>query len=97
MTRELEWNVRLYLREEGTRTTARVVLQTADGALTGHGVARRNPEDTEVPAIGEELSAGRALDDLARQLLINADRDVAALDRPRDGALPVDPMAGHLD
>jgi hypothetical protein len=37
--------------------------------LSGHGAARRNPDDREVTEIGEEIAAARALSDLAHKLL----------------------------
>lgn len=77
MTRTLEWKVRLYLSEDEGTTTARAVLDTETASLTGRGVARCNPEDVDVPKIGDELAAGRAMDDLARQLMRAADSDLA--------------------
>jgi uncharacterized protein YgfB (UPF0149 family) len=69
-----EWQVHLYLSEdedEGT-TKAHAVLDTGTTSLSGYGTARRNPADTEVPEIGDELAAGRAMHDLARRLLATA-------------------------
>lgn len=73
-----EWQLHLYLSEDedqGT-TKAQVVLDTEAGSLTGRGTARRNPADTDVPEIGDELAAGRALHDLARRLLTTAEDDI---------------------
>jgi hypothetical protein len=39
-------------------------------------VARRNPQDREVPEIGDELATSRAFADLAHQLLEAATADV---------------------
>ncbi|AKH85770.1 hypothetical protein AA958_30120 [Streptomyces sp. CNQ-509] len=80
MTHTVKWNVSLQLFEEAGTTTARVVLDTAAGRFTGHGDARRNPADPDVPEIGDELAAGRALDDLGRQLVDVARRDVEAIE-----------------
>ncbi|MEU6538503.1 DUF1876 domain-containing protein [Streptomyces sp. NPDC047000] len=74
-THAKEWRLHLYLAEdedEGT-TKARVVLDTKTGSVTGTGTARRNPADSDVPEIGDELAAGRALHDLARRLLATAE------------------------
>ncbi|MER6310193.1 DUF1876 domain-containing protein [Streptomyces sp. NPDC001657] len=68
MARTGEWGVRLYLFEEDGTTKARVVLDTGTTSLTGHGTAERSPEDVDVPEIGDELAAGRAMSDLAAQL-----------------------------
>ncbi|MFI9612910.1 dsRBD fold-containing protein [Streptomyces sp. NPDC052023] len=57
-------------------TTARVVLDTGTTALTGHGAAHCHPADTNVPEIDDELAVGRAMEDLAHQLLNTAERDI---------------------
>jgi nicotinate phosphoribosyltransferase len=72
MPHTAEWKVRLYLFEEEGTTKARVVLDSGTAALTGHGVAHRNPADMDVPEIGDELAAGRAMHDLAQQLVDTA-------------------------
>ncbi|WP_328681282.1 DUF1876 domain-containing protein [Streptomyces sp. NBC_00322] len=78
-TRTLEWKVGLYLFEEDGTTKARVVLDTGTSTLTGHGTARCSAEDPDVPEIGDELAAGRALKDLAAQLTRIADRDLESV------------------
>lgn len=42
------------------------------------GHARRAPEDAEVPQIGDEIAAARALRRLADRLLAVAEEDVSA-------------------
>jgi hypothetical protein len=79
MTRALEWKVGLFLIEEDGTTKARVVLDTGSSTLTGHGIARCNAEDVDVPAIGDELAASRAFKDLAGQLMRAADRDLESV------------------
>jgi hypothetical protein len=74
-----EWTVRLYVFEDEGTTKARVVLESGTTSLTGHGAARCNPVDTDVPEIGDEPAAGRALHDLARQLVNAAEGDIEAL------------------
>ncbi|MFC5241864.1 DUF1876 domain-containing protein [Streptomyces atrovirens] len=76
MSHTLEWKARVYLFEEERTTKARAVIDTGTTVLTGHGTARRNPADADVPEIGDELAAGRAVQDLGRQLLDIAERDV---------------------
>ncbi|MFF3744284.1 DUF1876 domain-containing protein [Streptomyces kronopolitis] len=68
MSRTGEWAVHLYLFEEDRTTKARAVLDTGTTSLTGHGRARCQPEDPDVPEIGDELAASRAMSDLAAQL-----------------------------
>ncbi|MFF8864778.1 DUF1876 domain-containing protein [Streptomyces sp. NPDC015139] len=81
-----QWNVRLQFFEDDDGTTkAHVVLNTGTSALTGLGTAHRNPADTNVPEIGDELAAGRAMHDLAQQLLKAAERDIQGMTAPRPG------------
>ncbi|KAB1139870.1 DUF1876 domain-containing protein [Streptomyces luteolifulvus] len=85
MAHTVEWKVRLYLFEEQGTTKARVVLDTGTTVLTGHGAAHRNPVDADVPEIGDELAAGRAMHDLGRQLVDIAERDIEGVDAPATG------------
>ena len=80
MPHTAEWKVRLYLSEEEGTTKAHVVLETGTTALTGRGVAHRNPADMDVPEIGDELAAGRAMHDLGRQLVDAAERDIEGME-----------------
>ena len=65
-----EWPVSLSIAETDgqTRAEARLVMSGGE-QLAGHGQARRNPADREVPRIGAQLAAARALSDLAGQLV----------------------------
>jgi hypothetical protein len=82
MPHTVEWKVRLYLFEDEGTTKARAVVDTGATALTGHGVAHRNPADRDVPEIGDELAAGRAMYDLAQQLVGAAERDIEGMGAP---------------
>ncbi|MFI5797862.1 DUF1876 domain-containing protein [Streptomyces sp. NPDC051677] len=87
MPHTLEWKVRLHLFEDDDGTTkARLVLDTGSTELTAHGAAHCHPADSNIPEIGDELAAGRALNDLARQLLRVAERDIEGMDTPRPSA-----------
>ncbi|MEU3918590.1 dsRBD fold-containing protein [Streptomyces sp. NPDC002659] len=77
--RTLEWKVSVHLSEEDGKTKARAVLDTGTTTLTGHGVAHCNPQDVDVPAIGDELAASRAMRDIAGKLMRAADRDLEAV------------------
>ena len=79
MAKTTEWPVRLVLTEEDGTTRARAELDTGTRTLTGHGRARCNPADPDVPVIGDELAAGRAMKVLAGQLIKLADRDLAGV------------------
>ncbi|AZQ39432.1 DUF1876 domain-containing protein [Streptomyces cyaneochromogenes] len=84
MPHTAEWKVRLHLFEDDEGTTkARVVLDTGTTTLTGHGSAHCNPADMNVPEIGDELAASRAMNDLAQQLLNVAERDIEDVDASR--------------
>jgi hypothetical protein len=76
-----QWSVDIYLTEhsdEGVvRTHAEARLHTEDSTdLRGRGDARKHPADNDVPEIGDELAAARALSDLAHQLLQAAAEDI---------------------
>lgn len=64
------WHVEIYLFEEDGHTRADAVLRTDAHTERRHsGLARRNPGDVNVPEIGDELAACRALSGLAHDLL----------------------------
>ncbi len=82
-----QWKVDLHLFEEDDGTTkAHVVLKTGTTSLTAHGSAHCHPEDSNVPEIGDELAAGRAMNDLAQQLLSIAQRDIQGVGTDRQGS-----------
>lgn len=71
------WTVEVHLFEQDGRTTAEAVLATDLGTEIRHrGSARRNPVDRDVPEIGDELAACRALSGLSHDLLEAALTDV---------------------
>jgi hypothetical protein len=88
MTSSKHWRVEIDIdeHEDQRRTQAVARLQSDDrtddrtdndrSGLTGEGVARRNPRDTEIPQIGDELAVARALSDLAHKLLDAAADDI---------------------
>jgi hypothetical protein len=65
-------DIRLHLTEDEDHTEARANLMLRGATFTGWGRSRRNPVDPNVPMIGEELAAARALSDLAHKLLDGA-------------------------
>jgi uncharacterized protein DUF1876 len=74
------WTVDVYIDEDDGRTYAEARLHsTADTQLVGVGRARLNPADRDVPEIGDELAAARALSDLGHRLLIAAASDIGAV------------------
>lgn len=75
------WTVELLLSEEGATTKARAVLLTGDttGRVQGHGEARIHPGEQNVPEIGDEIAASRALAELSHALLDTALDDLQAV------------------
>ena len=71
------WTVTLDFDEHDghTRAVARLLGREMQ-ELVGVGLARLSPEDRDVPAIGEEIAAARALSDLSHRLLRTATEDV---------------------
>ncbi len=83
MTTVDSWPVEISLHEEDGKTRAEARL-TRDGVgMTGHGLARRNPDDREVVQVGEEIAAARALSDLAHQLLSDAAGQIEGITHQR--------------
>ncbi|GAA1973172.1 hypothetical protein GCM10009718_06360 [Isoptericola halotolerans] len=82
--RAVTWQVQVALVEAAGSTTAEAVLVAGPpehsdvGALRAVGHARKDPDDAEVPVIGDEVAAGRALRRLADTLLGQAEADIAA-------------------
>ena len=71
------WNVTINLSEQEGRTRAETILHTDAGPDLHHtAMARRHPQDRDVPEIGDELAASRALAGLAHDLLDAAIADI---------------------
>ena len=78
--REKRWQVEIIIDEDEGRTRATARLHTADDTrVSGTGTARLNPADRNVPEIGDELAASRALSDLAHNLFECAAGDIDEL------------------
>jgi hypothetical protein len=77
------WRANIFLVEEDGETTAHAVVETRVTAIHGYGKAKRNPADTEIEGIGEELAAGRALIALGRRLLGITEEDLEAVEGHR--------------
>lgn len=72
MSDKRTWTVELVFTEDDATTRADAHLAAGSLDLNGWGRARRNPLDPDVPAIGEELAAARALSELSHHLLHRA-------------------------
>jgi hypothetical protein len=77
---ESDWRVVVHLSEDRKRTIAHATLGDGGPELTGHGEAHRSPYDSDVPRIGDELAAGRALMDLGQKLLRVTEDDIGTLE-----------------
>ena len=74
------WTVEISIDEHERQTRARAELRgSADTPLVGEGLARLNPSDVDVPEIGDELAAARALSDLSHQLIEKTATDIEAV------------------
>lgn len=77
MAAEKRWTIEVLVDEEEGRTYAEACLQSGeDTRLVGIGRAKLNPSDRDIPEIGDELAAARALCDLGQRLLVTAARDI---------------------
>lgn len=75
-----EWKVQVTIFETEDDTDARAVLVAdAPEPLVASGQSHRAPEDTSVPAIGEEVAVARALRHLADLLMAGAESEISAL------------------
>jgi hypothetical protein len=72
MSERRVWTVEIAFTEDEDRTRADAYLRAGERELTGWGRSRRNPSDPDVPVVGEELAASRALSDLAHRLVSEA-------------------------
>ncbi len=83
------WHLHIDMFEDDDSTRAEAVLRTDAGTeLRQVGVARRRPGDRDVPEIGEELAACRALSGLVHELLDATIADISEND-PSDGPATV--------
>ncbi|HEY6931918.1 MAG TPA: DUF1876 domain-containing protein [Marmoricola sp.] len=74
------WHVEIFIGEQDGQTHAEARLMPMEKVtLTGTGAARLNPQDADVPEIGEELAVARALSDLGHQLLATTALDIESV------------------
>lgn len=71
-----EWPIKLYFFEEDGDTQARVVVRAQAGRIETVGEAHCVPGDFDVPEIGDEVAAGRALIALGTKLLRGSEADI---------------------
>ena len=80
MQTEPTWQVAIAFTEEDDRTRADAILEFGGQRFHGWGRAKRNATDPNVPVVGEELAAARALSDLSHQLLHAAAERIEAFE-----------------
>ena len=78
MTERKVWTIDVAFTEDDERTHADVVLVLEGREVRAAGNARRHPGDPQVPKIGEEIAAARALSALAHELLDDAAHGIEA-------------------
>jgi hypothetical protein len=66
---DVAWQINIEISEEEEKTRADALLDVKGERFHGFGQARRAPGDPNVPVVGEELAAARALSDLSHKLL----------------------------
>ena len=78
------WHIEVEFDEDDTHTRAVLLLRLPDGTeLRTRGRARRHPDDSPQPRVGEEMAAARALSELVGQLLDKAAGDISEVtERP---------------
>ncbi|MEU7826334.1 DUF1876 domain-containing protein [Catellatospora sp. NPDC049133] len=85
MTVLKRWNIEVFVGEDEGRTyaEARMLDDEVGGRLIGVGRAKLNPDDRDVPEIGDELAVARALSDLGHRLLVVAAGDIQRATREK--------------
>ena len=63
------WAVQIHFTEDESRTRADARMNARGISWHAWGRSRRNPADPDVPEVGEELAAARALFELSHQLV----------------------------
>lgn len=75
------WRIEIDFTEDDRSTRADVVLDVGGRHHHGWGRARRDPGDDDVPLVGQEIAAARALIRLAHQLLGAAESEIEAIEQ----------------
>ena len=78
MADEKVWTIEVTFNEDAEHTQAEALLRLDANEMRARGHARRNPVDPQVPKIGEEIAAARALSELAHRLLDEAAHGIEA-------------------
>lgn len=79
-TRTLPLQVHLIEKEAVTQADVTLTMQSGQ-VVRGHGEARRNPRDRDVPEIGDELAVARALSELSHRLVETAAAAIGGIEQ----------------
>jgi hypothetical protein len=74
------WHASILLTEQDGHTVAEATLSTGSHMLHGRGEAHCNPADQDVPEVGGELAAARALVELSHRLVETTAEDISAIE-----------------
>jgi Rv2632c-like len=66
---EKDIKIEVHIEEDDTTTTVRTVLDLMGDHFEAKGRAKRNPADSAMPVIGEELALARALNGLQAKVM----------------------------
>jgi hypothetical protein len=83
MSYSVDWEITVHIVERDEQIAAHATVETDSRVLYGDGFAYRNAADLDVPAIGCELAAGRALIELGTRLVDRAATDIGRIEGRR--------------
>jgi hypothetical protein len=75
------WSLEINFTEDDRTTQADAILDIGERHHHGWGRAKRDPLDADVPIIGEQVAAARALIRLAHQLLGAAESEIEEIEQ----------------
>ena len=75
------WRLEIEFSEDDRATRADVIFDVGGHHHHGWGRAKRSPGDDDVPLIGQEVAAARALIRLGHQLLGAAESDIEEIEQ----------------
>ena len=78
--KEHGWPLHVVFTENADATRADIVIDVDGHHYHAWGRARRNPDDPDIPRVGEEIAAARALNGLALELLRTAGQEIEGLE-----------------
>lgn len=76
MSAERVWTIEVTFTEDVDATRADATLTVGGMEVRGWGRSKRAPGDPDVPIVGEEVAAARALTDLSHHLMALASRRI---------------------